>query len=124
MLHDARPICFVATRDPSRARAFYEGILGLTCEADEPWALVFDLAGTMLRVQKAEELHAQPFTVLGWHVEDIAKVVAELSGKGVRFERYNHMQQDELGVWRAPSGARVAWFRDPDRNLLSLTQFA
>ncbi|TMC09222.1 MAG: VOC family protein [Chloroflexi bacterium] len=123
MLGAVRPIAFVSTTDPARARAFYQDTLGLTFVADEGFALVFDLAGVMLRVTRVDELRPQPFTVLGWHVHDIDAVVRELTDRGVAFERYEALEQDALGVWRSPSGARVAWFRDPDGNVLSVTRF-
>jgi catechol 2,3-dioxygenase-like lactoylglutathione lyase family enzyme len=113
----------VATTDAARARTFYEGVLGLRLVADEPFALVFDLAGVMLRVAKVEQFAPQPFTVLGWRVSDVVAAVSALSRKGVAFERFPGMDQDELGVCAFPDGGRVAWFKDPDGNLLSLTQF-
>lgn len=124
MLRDSPSIAFVATTDAPRARGFYEGVLGLRLVADEPFALVFDLAGVMLRVAKVEQLEPQPFTVLGWQVHDVAATVRALSQKGVAFERFPAMPQDDLGVWNVPGGGRVAWFKDPDRNLLSLTESA
>jgi catechol 2,3-dioxygenase-like lactoylglutathione lyase family enzyme len=122
MLRDAPPIAFVATADADRARAFYEGTLGLTFVADEAFALVFDLAGTMVRVVKVDSVTPQPFAVLGWRVADAAAAVRSLAARGLVFERYEGLDQDELGVWTAPSGGRIAWFRDPDGNVLSLTQ--
>ena len=75
------------------------------------------------RYPSDETFTPQPFTVLGWAVRDIAQTVRELAARGVAFHRYGFMQQDDLGIWSAPSGARVAWFPDPDGNTLSLTQF-
>ena len=124
MLHAAPLVAFAATADPARALAFYRDTLGLPLTADEPFALVFDAHGTMLRVQKVEEVRAAPYTVLGWRVADIRAAVKELARRGVRFERYEGMGQDRSGVWQSPGGARVAWFKDPDGNVQSLTQFA
>jgi uncharacterized glyoxalase superfamily protein PhnB len=124
MLGTRSVMALVATTDPERARAFYQDTLGLPLVSDEPWALVFSAAGTMLRVQKVERHAPHPFTALGWHVPDVADDVAALASRGVRFERYEGMQQDDAGIWTSPSGARVAWFKDPDGNLLSLTQGA
>jgi catechol 2,3-dioxygenase-like lactoylglutathione lyase family enzyme len=115
-------IAFVATADADRARAFYAGALGLPLEDESPFALVFRANGTMLRVAITDAVVAAPYTVLGWAVADVAARVRELSARGVAFERYDGMEQDELGVWRSPSGARIAWFKDPDGNTLSLTQ--
>jgi catechol 2,3-dioxygenase-like lactoylglutathione lyase family enzyme len=123
MLTDHPIIAFVATKSPERARDFYENVLGLKLVADEQWAIVFDAKGTMLRIQKVQDLRPQPFTALGFRVPDIASAVRELTGKGVDFVRYEFLPQDALGIWDAPGGGRVAWFRDPDGNLLSLTQF-
>jgi catechol 2,3-dioxygenase-like lactoylglutathione lyase family enzyme len=123
MLNSSDVIAFVATRDADGARAFYEGILGLRLMSDEPFALVFDASGTMLRIAKVQELTPARHTVLGWRVADIRATTAALAARGVVFERYDGMAQDDLGVWNAPGGAKVAWFRDPDGNTLSLTQF-
>ncbi len=115
-------IAFVATRDAARARAFYEGKLGLRFVADEPFALVFEGHGTMIRVQKVKELAPVQHTVLGWRVPDIAMAARTLAAQGIAFERYEFLEQDKDGVWTAPGGSKVAWFRDPDGNVLSLTQ--
>ena len=119
-------VAFAPTTDPAKARAFYEGILGLRLVADEkPFALVFDANGTMLRVTTVDELHPHPFTVLGWHVSPIEETVDRLSAAGVDFNRYKGMNDaDPRGIWNSPSGARVAWFKDPDGNVLSVTEFA
>jgi catechol 2,3-dioxygenase-like lactoylglutathione lyase family enzyme len=115
-------IAFVATGDPARARAFYGDTLGLELVEETPFAVVFSVGATMLRVTVVDAVIAAPYTVLGWAVADIAARVRELGKRGVAFERYAGLEQDELGVWRSPSGARIAWFKDPDGNTLSLTQ--
>jgi catechol 2,3-dioxygenase-like lactoylglutathione lyase family enzyme len=117
-------IAFVATRNPSAARSFYEGTLGLRLVADEHFALVFDVNGRMLRIAKTDALTPAAHTVLGWEVEDIEAKVKDLRARGVAFLRFDHMSQDAFGIWTSPSGAKVAWFNDPDGNNLSLTQFA
>ena len=122
MLTDCPLVAFVATKDAAKARSFYEQTLGLRLVSDEPWALVFDAHGTRLRIQKVDEFEPLPFTTLGWQVLDIDRAVATLAKMGVRPERYPGMDQDATGVWASPSGARVAWFKDPDGNTLSLTQ--
>jgi len=122
VLHSSDVIAFVATTDPERARRFYEAVLGLALLHDEPFALVFDANGTTLRVQKVPALDPTPYTVLGWKVADAGAAVSALAARGVRFERYPGLTQDELGIWTTPSGARVVWFKDPDGNVLSLTQ--
>ncbi len=116
------PISFIATVDSVESRYFYETVLSLQCLSDDPFALVFDLGGTTLRIQKVESMPEVSYTVLGWEVLNIRKCVDELSNKGVQFEKFSQLPQDELGVWCAPSGALVAWFKDPDGNTLSLTQ--
>ena len=115
-------MAFVATRDGTRARAFYEGTLGLTVLSDDDFALALDANGTMVRVQKVGGFEPHPFTALGWEVDDIAAVARTLRAAGVKTERYPGLDQDEQGIWLAPSGARIAWFKDPDGNTLSLTQ--
>ncbi len=118
-------ISFAPTTDPAKARAFYEGVLGLRLVADEkPFALVFDANGIMLRVTTVHELKPQQFTILGWNVADIEATVDGLVTAGVEFQRYKGMNDaDPRGIWNSPNGARVAWFKDPDGNVLSLTQF-
>ncbi len=123
MLNTADIIAFVATADSPRALAFYQDVLGLTVVEDNPFALVLDANGVMLRIQKMPSVTPASHTVLGWTVTDIRRTVAGLTAKGVQFERYPPLPQDEAGVWVSPSGAHIAWFKDPDGNLLSLTQF-
>src|ERR1051326_7133692 len=113
MLGDEKIMAFVGVRDPDRAMGFYRDTLGLHLVRDErPFALVFDAAGTMLRVSIVQKIAAAPYTVLGWHVTDIGVTVEQLIGAGVNLERFEGMGQDERGIWRSPSGARVAWFKD------------
>ena len=123
MINNAKIMTFVATKDPAHAKNFYEQTLGLKLAGDDPFALVFDAQGTMLRIQKVKEFNPAPFTVLGWEVADINAEVDGLAGRGVEFARYEWLPQDERGIWTTPDGARVAWFKDPDGNVLSLTQF-
>jgi catechol 2,3-dioxygenase-like lactoylglutathione lyase family enzyme len=130
MLGSARVVAFVPTRDSDKARRFYVDVLGLRFVSDDQFALVLDANGITVRVSKVPEYTPHPFTVLGWDVSDIEKAVSELQGKGVSFERYGFPGQDERGIWTAPAvgnatgGAKVAWFKDPDGNLLSLTKYA
>lgn len=123
MLSSCEVITFVATAKPTEARRFYEEVLGLRLVADESFALVFDAHGVMLRVSRVHELTPAPYTVLGWRVADISAAVKELKASGVALERYEGLDQDDLGIWASPGGAKVAWFKDPDGNTLSLTQF-
>lgn len=122
MLDAARLVAFVAATDLERARAFYEGVLGLRFVSLDSFACVLESAGTTLRIAKVDELTPQPFTVLGWSVADIQDAAKRLARAGAESKRFDGMDQDDLGVWTAPSGARVLWFTDPDGNLLSMTQ--
>ena len=119
----SRPIvAFVATTDPKRAKPFYAKTLGLRLVSEDGFALAFDAGGTMLRVAIVKTLQPAGYTILGWIVPDIAKAVRDLVKRGVIFQRYEGMPQDDLGIWSSPTGARVAWFSDPDNNTLSLTE--
>jgi catechol 2,3-dioxygenase-like lactoylglutathione lyase family enzyme len=117
------PILFAATTNASRVRAFYETLLGLEFVSDDPFAVVFKTGPILLRIQKVDRKPKINYTVLGWAVADIKKIVRRLSKAGVEFARYDGMDQDADGIWISPSGARVAWFHDPDGNTLSLTQY-
>ena len=125
ILGASKLVAFVPTIQPEAARKFYESVLGLKLVADEaPFALVFDANGTMLRVTTVQEHHPDPFTVLGWEVVSIEESVQRLTAVGVVFLRFPGMNDaDPLGIWKAPSGAQIAWFHDPDGNVLSVTQF-
>lgn len=125
ILGGSEVIAFAPTTDPAKARTFYEGVLGLDLVADEqPFALVFDANGTMLRLTTVHQLRPQQFTILGWRVRDIEAAVDHLSEAGVSFEVFKGMNDgDRRGIWNSPGGARIAWFKDPDGNLLSLTEF-
>lgn len=123
MLGQQQLMAFVATARPELAKRFYADVLGLRLLSDEPWAIVFDAGGTMLRVQKVETLQPPGHTALGWQVPEIAQAVAALRERGISFERYEFLEQDELGVWTSPAGGKIAWFKDPDGNVLSLTEF-
>jgi len=116
-------VAFVATASLARARAFYEKALGLKVTGESPIAVTFDANGTTVRTVLVERPVIAPYTTLGWTVADISASVRELTSRGVKFERFDGVEQDELGVWRSPGGAQVAWFKDPDGNTLSLTQF-
>ena len=118
-----KPVLFLATANAERSRAFYERVLGLDFVADEPPALVFQVGHSMLRIQKVDRVLTVPYTAMGWSVSDIRRTVQHLCAAGVVFQRYEGMNQDGDGIWHAPSGAFVAWFRDPDGHVLSLTQF-
>jgi catechol 2,3-dioxygenase-like lactoylglutathione lyase family enzyme len=123
-LASAKAVSFIVTRDRAAAKAFYGATLGFALKHEDHFAAVYDLNGTMLRISTLPDHVAQRHTVLGWDVPDIAAAVAALRDKGVAFTVYEGMGQDDSGIWTAPgSTAKVAWFKDPDGNVLSLTQF-
>ncbi len=126
MLADAAPMGFLAVSDFARARAFYEGVLGLAFVAQDEFALVLRSGPVVIRFAIPPELVIAPYTVFGWQVADIDGAVAQLTAKGVCLEHYAYLGDSQRadGVWSAPSRARVAWFKDPDGNLLSLSQHA
>jgi len=123
MLHSSDVIAFVSTTDLGRGRAFYEQTLGLRVVEQNDFACVLDAHGTMLRLTASGSVATPGYTILGWNVADIAGTVAELAGRGVSFNRYDGMDQDDAGIWTTPGGDQVAWFPDPDGNVLSVTQF-
>ena len=123
MLQSSDVVAFAAATDLHRARLFYEQTLGLPVVEHNDFACVLDANGTMLRVTAVPEVARAGYTVLGWRVTDIVTAVRSLKAKGVAFERYDRIDQDEDGIWTAPGGDKVAWFADPDGNILSLTQF-
>jgi catechol 2,3-dioxygenase-like lactoylglutathione lyase family enzyme len=123
LLGSAQLMAFAAISDAQRAKTFYGDVLGLRFVAEDGFAVVFDSNGVTLRLSLVGKPVIAPYTVLGWQVTDIAVKVRELEQNGVKFERYSFLEQDQLGVWTAPdSTARVAWFKDPDGNVLSVSQ--
>ena len=122
MLGSTNIIAFVPIKDSQKSRAFYEGILGLRFVDDDEFALVLEANGIMVRAVKLKDFTPAQFTVLGWEVSEIESVVRELVKKGIHFEIFGFFKQDELGIWTTPSGDKVAWFKDPDGNTLSVSQ--
>ena len=122
MLNKSNLVAFIASSRPEEAKRFYADTLGLKLLTDDPFAIVFDAHGLMLRVQKLVEHTPPSYTMLGWDVADIHVTIRRLSDSGVKCERFEGLAHDESGVWESPSGAQIAWFKDPDGNLLSLTQ--
>ena len=124
-LETAKPTLFLATSDAEATRAFYEGKLGLTLDVDDPYALVYQLAGTELRLSKVPTHTPLPFTVLDWQVASITESHATLLAAGVEFAIFEGMGQDANGIWTSPDGgARILWFTDPDGNVLSVSERA
>jgi catechol 2,3-dioxygenase-like lactoylglutathione lyase family enzyme len=123
MLGSTNIVAFVPTKDADKAKAFYVDVLGLRFVKDDGFAVVLDANGIMVRVAKVPPpFTPAQFTILGWQVTDIEKMAAGLQAKGVHFERFGFFEQDDLGIWTAPTGDKVAWFKDPDGNILSVSQ--
>jgi len=122
MLASGKLIGFVPTTDSRRARDFYEGKLGFQFISDDQFALVMRAGESMIRIAKAGKFTPAQNTVMGWEVTDIEAMVKWLNSRGVDFEKYPFVQDRELGIWTTPNGDKVAWFKDPDGNVLSLSQ--
>ena len=125
ILAQSRPIAFIPTQKPDAARAFYQGKLDLTYESEDEFAVVFRIGeapGTMLRLVRTARFTAADYTIFGWQVPDLDLALDELIARGVTFVQYDFLHQDRRGIWEAPDGVRVAWFKDPDGNTLSLSQ--
>lgn len=124
MLSSAKATSFLVVSDAEKARHFYRDLLGLPLVADEPHELIFDSNGLLLHVMPVPEPAIAPHTVFGWQVTDIRAEVDELVAKGITFERYDFMEQDERAICTFPDGDQFAWFKDPDGNTLSLAQLS
>jgi catechol 2,3-dioxygenase-like lactoylglutathione lyase family enzyme len=122
MLAASKLIGFVPTKDSRRSREFYEEKLGFQFVGDDEFALVMRAGESMIRIAKAGTFTPAPYTVMGWEVADIETMVKWLDGRGIAFEKYPFVQDRELGIWTTPNGDKVAWFKDPDGNVLSLSQ--
>jgi catechol 2,3-dioxygenase-like lactoylglutathione lyase family enzyme len=122
MLSSAPGIAFLPSTDLDRSRRFFERELGLSVESLDEYACVLHAGSTTLRVTRVEELRPQPFTVFGWFVPDIRSTVDGLATRGITCLDYDGLEQDPAGIWTTPSGDQIAWFTDPDGNVLSLTQ--
>ena len=122
MLSSAKLIGFVPTTDSERSRKFYEGKLGFKFVSDDQFALVMQAGESMIRIAKAGKFTPAQYTVMGWEVTDIEAMVQWLNERGVKFEKYPFVQDQKSGIWTTPNGDKVAWFKDPDGNVLSLSQ--
>jgi catechol 2,3-dioxygenase-like lactoylglutathione lyase family enzyme len=122
ILEAAKPVIIICTRDRARATAFYRDTLGLTLASEDAFAAIFSTSGISLRVSTVPDFTPHEHTILGFNVPDVAATVKALREKGLTFNTYPGFRQDELGIWTAPGGTiRVAWFKDPDGNVLSVT---
>ncbi len=122
MLATSEAVAFLPSEDLDRAERFFQGVLSLGLLSRSPYASVFQVGHGTLRVTKVDSLRPQPFTVFGWLVTDLRAVIRELREQGVAMLRYEGLDQDEDGIWTTPIGDLIAWFQDPDANVLSLTQ--
>lgn len=123
MLEDNKLKAFIPTLEPEKAKTFYTNVLGLKLMSEDQYGMEFTTNGALLRITIVNKLTPHPFTVLGWDVDNLPSMMLSLRKAGVEFERYNFIEQDDLGIWIAPGGVKVAWFKDPDGNLLSLTEY-
>jgi catechol 2,3-dioxygenase-like lactoylglutathione lyase family enzyme len=124
MLTVGKLVGFLTTTDYQKARAFYEGKLGFEFVSLDQFALAMRAGKNMIRITKAETFQPAQGTVLGWEVDDVRAAVLWLSSRDVVTEKYAFVPDQELGIWNAPSGAQVAWFKDPDGNVLSISHLA
>jgi catechol 2,3-dioxygenase-like lactoylglutathione lyase family enzyme len=124
MTKPRQPVSFIATTKPKQAESFYRDVLGLTLVETSPYALVFTDGAHTLRIQIVSDLHPASHTVHGWQVADIASEISALSKNGAAFLRFDQLNQDAAGVWTTPDGNKIAWFKDPCGNVLSLTELA
>lgn len=122
MVAASKLIAFIPTQNADSALSFYRDVLGLRFLSDDSFAIVMESNGNTVRLVRLEKFTAASYTILGWQVEDIEKTVKELTAKGLAFQRYSFLEQSEDGIWTSPSGAKVAWFHDPDGNTLSFSQ--
>jgi len=122
MLASCKVIGFVPTKDSTKAKSFYEGKLGFRFVSEDRFALVMRASETMIRIAKVQDFTPPPFTVLGWEVSNIEEMVDWLQKRGVAFEKYPWIPDKESGIWTAPTGDKAAWFKDPDGNVLSVSQ--
>lgn len=116
------PILFLATSNQEESKIFYENKIGLNFVSSDPYALVFNIGKIELRIQVVNSVVSTPYTTLGWSVNNLEKTIEKLNSKGVKFESYENLEQDKHNIWHSPSGAKIAWFKDPDNNILSLTE--
>ena len=122
MLKSAKIVAFLQVSDRPTAKAFYVDVVGLRFISEDPFALVVESNGTRVRIGEAKEMKPVQGTVLGWEVPDIEEAVAYLLPRGIELQHYGFNGQDERGIWTTPNGDKVAWFKDPSGNTLSVSQ--
>jgi catechol 2,3-dioxygenase-like lactoylglutathione lyase family enzyme len=122
ILKSAKPAIVICTRDRDRSTAFYRDTLGLLLTREDRFAAVFTTGGVTLRVSFVADFTPHEHTILGFIVRDVKTTVKALREKGITFNVYPGFSQDEFGILTLPDGAgQVAWFKDPDGNVLSVT---
>ena len=120
---EGMPVAFLSVSERDRALTFYRDVLGFELRSSDGFGDFVQLQGALLRITVLPDFHASPHPVLGWNVHDVIATVRSMRDRGVVFIVYEGMGQDDLGIWTAPDGqAKVAWFADPDGNVLSLSQ--
>lgn len=122
MLIKGKTVAFVPSSDLERAERFYVGTLGFARKHRDDFALVVEANGVTIRIARADGFEPQPFTILGFDVDDVERTAGALASKGIEFQRYSGMAQDAAGIWTAPSRSRIAWFKDADGNVLSIAE--
>ncbi|MCE7734795.1 MAG: VOC family protein [Candidatus Heimdallarchaeota archaeon] len=123
MLNDFKIVTFLGSKDLDLSKEFYENTLGLNYKGRDEYALIFELNGVLLRINHLPDFTPKKFTAMGWIVDNIEDKVHKLEEKGVKMELYSGMGQDDQGITTIPDGTKLAYFKDPDSNILSLTQF-
>ena len=121
ILEAAKPAVVICTRDRTRAVAFYRDILGLNLASEDTFAAVFNSGGITVRISLVPDFTPHEHTILGFNVTDVAATVEALRAQGAVFNIYEGYQQDESAILTLPRGIQVAWFKDPDGNVLSVT---
>ena len=122
MIAAGKMVGFLITTDYERARDFYEKKLGFEFVSQDQFALVMRVSEHNIRISKTASFTPLQSTVLGWEVDDVTAAVKWLVTRGVSTEKYPFVADKELGIWNPPGGGKVAWFKDPDGNVLSLCQ--
>ena len=121
MLDSAKMVGFLFTTNYEKAKKFYHGKLGFRFIGQDEFALVVEVGGHMIRISRLPKFTPAQGTVLGWEVSDVEAAVAWLGERGVSVEKYPWVD-DPRGIWTAPGGSKVAWFKDPDGNVLSVSK--
>lgn len=123
MGNSRQPISFIATDKPEAAKIFYTEVVGLELKEATPFALVFQDGPHVLRVQIVDALEPVGYTVHGWQVTSIMDEIGLLVSRGAYFQRFEQLDQDASAIWTTPRGDKIAWFKDPSGNTLSLTEY-